>query len=52
MDVLKWKIKASKSKNVPDVEKQGLLIERITVTTNRNKKYVYRKLNVAHYSGH
>ena len=28
----------------------GLLIERITVTTNGMKKYTCRKLNVAHYA--
>jgi hypothetical protein len=35
----------------PRCSKQGLLIERTTVTTNGSKKYAYRKLNVAHYSG-
>ena len=35
----------------PRCGKQGLLIERLTVTTNGVKKYTYRKLNVAHYLG-
>jgi hypothetical protein len=35
----------------PRCSKHGLLIERITVT-NGNKKYTYRKLNVAHYAGY
>ena len=36
----------------PRCGKSGLLIERLTVTTNGSKKYTYRKLNVAHYSGY
>ena len=35
----------------PRCGKHGLIIERLTVTTNGNKKYTYRKLNVAHYLG-
>jgi hypothetical protein len=30
----------------------SLLIERLTVTRNGLKKYTYRRLNVAHYSGY
>ena len=37
--------------NCPRCSKYGLLIERLTVTRNGNKKYTYRKLNVAHYAG-
>ena len=36
----------------PRCSKHGLLLERLTVTTNGMKKYTYRKLNVAHYSGY
>ena len=36
----------------PRCSKHGLLIERLTVTTNGVKKYTYRKLNVAHYAGY
>ncbi len=36
----------------PRCGKLGLLIERITVTTNGNRKYTYRKLNIAHYVGY
>ena len=36
----------------PRCGKHGLLIKRLTVTKNGSKKYTYRKLNVAHYSGH
>ena len=36
----------------PRCSKHGLLIERMTVTTNGSKKYTYRKLNVAHYAGY
>jgi hypothetical protein len=36
----------------PRCGKQGLLIERITVTRNGSKKYTYRKFNVAHYVGY
>ena len=35
----------------PRCGKHGLLIARQTVTTNGTKKYMYRKLNVAHYLG-
>ena len=35
----------------PRCGKQGLLIERDTVTKRGGKKYTYRKLYVAHYSG-
>jgi len=35
----------------PRCGKQGLLIERDTVTTRGDKKYTYRKWYVAHYSG-
>jgi hypothetical protein len=36
----------------PRCGSHGLLIERLTVTRNGNKKYVYKKLNVAHYAGY
>ena len=36
----------------PRCGNHGLLIERLTATTNGNKKYTYRKLNVAHYAGY
>ena len=36
----------------PRCSKHGLLIERLTVTKNGNKKYTYRKLNVVHYAGY
>ena len=36
----------------PRCNKHGLLIERMTVTTNGLKRYTYRKLNVAHYAGY
>ena len=38
--------------NCPRCGKHGLLIERLTVTTNGMKKYKYRRLNVAHYAGY
>jgi hypothetical protein len=36
----------------PRCGNHGLLIERMTVTKNGNKKYTYKKLNVAHYTGY
>jgi len=38
-----------KIESCPRCGKQGLLIERLTVTKSGMKKYTYRKLNVAHY---
>ena len=39
-------------KKRPRCGNHGLLIERLTVTTNGNKKYTHRKLNVVHYAGY
>ncbi len=36
----------------PRCGKHGLLLEKSTVTNNGVKRYAYRKLNVAHYSGY
>jgi hypothetical protein len=44
--------KGIKIEKCPRCGKHGLLLERLTVTKNGMKKYTYRKLNVAHYSGH
>ena len=46
------KNKGMQIEKCPRCRKHGLLIERLTVTTNGMKKYTYRRLNVAHYSGY
>ena len=45
-------IKGIRIENCPRCGKSGLQIERLTVTRNGLKKYTYRKLNIAHYSGY
>ena len=47
----KFKFMEFKLKSVLDVEK-WLLIERLTVTKSGMKRYLYKRLNVAHYSGY
>ena len=41
-----------KIRKCPRCGKQGLLIERVTVTTNGATKYTHRRLNIAHYAGY
>jgi len=50
--VLKMENHGIKIEKCPRCGKQGLLIERVTVTKNGNKRYTYRKLNIARYSGY
>ena len=44
--------KGVRIEHCPRCGKHGLLIERLMVTTTGRKKYKYRRLNVAHYSGY
>ena len=50
--LIKMENKGMQIEKCPRCSKNGLLIERTTVTKNGNKKYTYRKLNVAHYAGY
>jgi hypothetical protein len=47
----KMESKGIQIEKCPRCGKHGLMIERLTVTTNGMKKYTYKRLNIAHYAG-